>query len=97
MEFRRVLFRSFAAARTGIYRWALGENKLTNILTTDDAIRGCDFQLLLVCAREASLQPRDIVEIDLRSGKIHQLIELNPEWIARRLGTVTHLDRKSVV
>ncbi len=81
----------FAAARTGIYRWALGENKLTNILTTDDAIRGCDFQLLLVCAREASLQPRDIVEIDLRSGKIHQLIELNPEWIARRLGTVTRL------
>lgn len=81
----------FAAAQTGVYRWAIGENKLTNILTTDDAIRGCDFQLRLICAREASLQPRDIVEMDLASGTIHQLIELNPEWAARKLGTVTRL------
>src|SRR3546814_11566231 len=44
-----------------------------------------------VCARETSLQPRDLVEIDWTAGFIRPLIDLNPEWSDLKLGTVTRL------
>lgn len=81
----------FADSRTAIYRWNIHNDELAKIHVTDDALRGCDLQTHLICARESSLRPRDIVEIDLTSGAIHKLIDLNPEWAALKRGRVTRL------
>mgnify|MGYP003575028564 FL=1 len=80
-----------ASARTAIYRWKIGSYEPNRLLATDDAFLGCDMQVRLVCAREASLRPRDLVEIDWTRGLVRPLIDLNPEWSALRLGTVTRL------
>src|SRR3546814_10504144 len=63
----------FASAQTAIYRWRIGSFEPQKIISTDDAILGCDMQVRLVCARETSLQPRDLVEIDWTAGYIRPL------------------------
>ncbi len=81
----------FAAAQTGIYRWRIDSATLQRILVTDDAILGCDIQVRLICAHESSRRPRDIVEVDWDTGVLRPLVDLNPEWSALKLGSVTRL------
>src|SRR3546814_1150357 len=78
----------FASAQTAIYRWRIGSFEPQKIISTDDAILGCDMQVRRVCASETSLQPRDLVETDWTAGFIGPLIDLNPEWSDLKLGTV---------
>ena len=86
--FRR---QGFASAATGIYVWRPGEGPPTQIAETQDAFTGCELRGRLVCGRETSLRPRDIVEVDLQSGRIQALVNLNPEWASLKLGKVTRL------
>lgn len=71
-----------ASSRTGIYRWRPGGSASPRrIAEIDDALTGCSLEPdTLLCGRERSASPRDIVAIDSRSGRIRQLVDLNPEW-----------------
>lgn len=90
----RVIFlrrEGFASATTGIYAWTPGPDTPTKIGETDDALTGCQLERNLICGREASLRPRDIAEIDLRTGSIRSLVDLNPEWKSLNPVRVTRL------
>lgn len=81
----------YAGAATGIYVWKPGVNLPRQIAETDDVLTGCQLASRLICGRETSLRPRDIVELDLQSGKLRRLANLNPEWDSLKLSPVTRL------
>lgn len=70
----------FGGASTGIYRWRLGSIKPRRLAVTEDAFTGCQFTGRLFCGRESSQTPRDIIEIDINSGSMQRVADLNPEW-----------------
>jgi hypothetical protein len=70
-----------AQADTAIYRWRVGKAAPVRIVRTSDALAGCQLApRRLFCARERSAYPRDIVSIELETGMVRQVIDLNPEW-----------------
>ena len=81
----------FAKAATGVYVWRPEEGRPTQVAETQDAFTGCELKNRLICGRETSLTPRDIVEVNLQSGDIQELVNLNPEWLSLKLGQVTRL------
>lgn len=70
----------FANSRTAIYRWDVSGGRTKKLTVVDDAISGCIAVHRLICGRETSLGPRDIVDIDPATGSIRALIDMNPEW-----------------
>ncbi|ALJ16610.1 Atxe2 family lasso peptide isopeptidase [Sphingopyxis macrogoltabida] len=81
----------YAGAATGIYVWQPGVRPPRQIAETEDAFTGCQLAAQLICGRETSLRPRDVIEIDLESGETRPLANLNPEWDALMPGPVTRL------
>jgi hypothetical protein len=81
----------YANAATGVYVWRPGKGMPRQIAETQDAFTGCELHRQLICGRETSLSPRDIVEVHLHSGQIRRLVNLNPEWSSLTLGKVTRL------
>lgn len=82
----------FAASQTGFYRWDPTGGAPRRINVIDDAISGCHATERLICGREASSRPRDLVEINWDTGSVQTLIDLNPEWAKLKLGNVTRLE-----
>ncbi|MGN7930540.1 Atxe2 family lasso peptide isopeptidase [Sphingopyxis sp. 22461] len=81
----------FANSQTAIYRWDVEAGQIQKLRVVDDAIGGCDAGARLICGRETSLNPRDIVEVDPETGGLTSLIDLNPEWDNLVLAGVTRL------
>lgn len=81
---REVVFvrrEGFAQADIAVYRWRIGTKVPVRIVRTADAFGGCELSARhLLCGRERSAYPRDIVAIDLEGGRIRQVVDLNPEW-----------------
>ncbi len=82
----------FAREDIALYRWDTANATPQRIGVTKDLLVGCQLLLeRLFCGRERSLSPRDIVEVDLRTGELRQLLNLNPEWDALRKVEVRRL------
>lgn len=71
----------FAGSLTGVYRWRPGEGRPRRLAVTADAITGCTLAAeSLLCGRERSASPRDIVAINGSTGRIRRVVDLNPQW-----------------
>ena len=81
----------FARSQTGIYRWETDTGQIVKLRVVDDALGGCDAGMRLICGRETSTRPRDIVEVDPATGALTRLIDLNPEWHNLTASSVTRL------
>ena len=81
----------WADSQTGVYVWRPGQAP-RRVLVTDDVLMGCrPSAVALICAHETSVQPREIVRLDLGSGQITPLFDPNPEIKTLRLGSVRRL------
>ncbi|WP_404478365.1 Atxe2 family lasso peptide isopeptidase [Novosphingobium sp. BL-52-GroH] len=81
----------FANADTGLYLWKEHGGR-TRLALTSDILVGCETTPWhLVCGRERSGFPRDIVTVDPKTGAIRQLVDLNPEWKALQMPRIERL------
>lgn len=86
----------WASASTAIYAWMPGKEMPRRIFLTDDILADCQSTgVFLICAREGSTRPREIVEISVSTGKLHVLFNPNPEFQSLRLGKVERLHWKN--
>ncbi|MEJ0040360.1 MAG: Atxe2 family lasso peptide isopeptidase [Gammaproteobacteria bacterium] len=86
----------WALSQLGLYRWTPGHGHPRRILVTEDALLGCQMATKsLVCAHEASAQPRRLVSIDLATGRMTLLFDPNPEVAGLRFGTIERLRWKN--
>ena len=70
-----------------LYAWRPGHYGPRRILQTEDALVGCELAVdQLVCAMEGSLQPRQLVAINLTTGNVKTLFNPNPEFQNIALG-----------
>lgn len=77
---------------TGLYVWSPETGNVRQVLQTPDILVGCQVaDMRLICGREGSLRPRDLVAIDLATGGEVVLFNPNPEVRNWRLGTVERL------
>ena len=66
---------------TSVYGWEPRENRIRVILQTDDMLYDCEkVQNRLICGHESWISPRKIVSIDLESGSLKTIANLNPEF-----------------
>ena len=85
-----------ADARTAFYIWKPGDARLRLILTTDDAMFGCQqLEADLLCARETATRPRHLVRLAIPSGKLGVVFDPNPEVAGIRLGAVRRVTVKN--
>jgi hypothetical protein len=90
-EVRYLRREGWANSQLGLYRWIPGEMPKA-VLTTDDALTNCqNAGEALLCARESSLQPIRLVEIDPVNGASTLIFDPNPEFRSIRLGGVHRL------
>jgi hypothetical protein len=83
----------WANGDAGLYSWRIGDAQPKQILSTRDALMGCEpAQTRLLCAEETSLTPRRIITIDLRTGQRAPVYEPNAGIAHMRLGTVQHIN-----
>lgn len=79
-------------ADMGLYRWSPGLGRPVKILSGSTILLGCQLaQSDLICARESSNRPRDIVGVSLKTGKTRILFNPNPEFATIRKGSVRRL------
>ena len=82
----------WARSETGLYAWRFRSGQVRQIVKTEDVLVGCQpGNGVLVCAHEASMQPREIVSIQLTDGKVTSLFDPNPAFKGRQLGSVQRL------
>lgn len=75
-----------------LYTWRPGRAAPAKVLSTEDALVGCKVDVdRLICGRETSAAPRDLISIDWRTGVTTELFNPNPEFATVRLGTVRRL------
>ncbi|MEX2488015.1 MAG: Atxe2 family lasso peptide isopeptidase [Pseudomonadales bacterium] len=76
-----------------LYRWQIGTDRVTEVLTTDDHISDCSvIDLRAICFRETPTQPRQIVSIDLVDGSIAMIFDPNPNFGSLITGDVELLE-----
>jgi dipeptidyl aminopeptidase/acylaminoacyl peptidase len=78
---------------TRLLRWRVGETERPRlVLATLDALFGCGpVGNFIVCAREASTQPRELVRVDPQTGMISTIYDPNPEFASLIKGGVQRL------
>lgn len=82
----------WADSSYGFYEWRPGHGVPHETFTTQDVFSNC--QMLgdqLICNREASRSPRQIVLLDPATGKWRAVFDAKPEFASRSLGAVTRL------
>lgn len=79
-------------SRTSLMRWRPGAPRVETIFSTENLLAGCQMSgKLLLCAREASNEPRRIVAFDTQTGRERVIFDPNPQFAAVRLGKVERL------
>ncbi|MBD3744857.1 MAG: Atxe2 family lasso peptide isopeptidase [Sphingopyxis terrae] len=82
----------WAYRTTALYAWNPQRGRAVRRFSTNAVLSDCaDAIEKMVCLREDTETPSQIVEIDYHSGKISVLFDANPELAARRLGLVRTL------
>lgn len=77
---------------TGLYVWSPRNGQVRQVLQTPDVLVGCQVTgARLICGREGSLRPREVVAIDLATGAETVLFNPNPEVRNWRVGAVERL------
>lgn len=82
-------------ASYGFYAWSPANGQVASVLRAlDDTFQLCSRMQAdrLVCVRETPTRPVHLVVIDLRSGALHELADLNPEFRNIRLGQVERIE-----
>lgn len=79
-------------SETAIYEWEPGNNPPTRLYATDDLLLDCQpLDEKLLCFREQSLVPRQLVLLDPAAGHAELLYDPNPGFGAHALGQVERL------
>ncbi|MEV5032485.1 Atxe2 family lasso peptide isopeptidase [Sphingobium sp. LMC3-1-1.1] len=82
----------WAKEAMALYRWRPGAGRPTALSRTTDVLHGCVMAgTELVCTREDSSTPRNVVAIDTANGRLRTIFDPNPELSGIRLGSVTRL------
>jgi dipeptidyl aminopeptidase/acylaminoacyl peptidase len=82
----------WAKSRTSVFQWQMGERRPRELLSTEDALVGCELHGgELICAREGSRMPRRLVAINLLAGKERVIFDPNPKFSKLQLGEVRRL------
>ena len=82
----------WAKSQLAFYRWRPGHGVQRRLSLTNDVLLGClPRGDQFVCLRENSLLPRQIAQVDPRSGSATTIYDPNPQFAALRLGTVERL------
>jgi len=97
----RVIFlrrEGWANGSTGLYEWVPGSKASKRILVTNDYLLDCrPLADTLLCLREAAMEPRRLVQIDLRTGKVTTIFDPNPEWASLSFGRVRRMNVRNDV
>jgi len=82
-----------ADSRTEFYTWKPGPVPPRALLSTEDAVFGCELASnSLFCAKETATKPRSLVAISIKDGTQHEIFDPNPEFSTRLLGKVQRLE-----
>lgn len=80
------------ASETAVYDWEVGRSTPTRIYSTEDLLFDCvDLAGDILCAREASRQPRHLVRISAATGRSSVLFNPNPDFDGHDLGAIERL------
>lgn len=83
----------FANVQTALYEWIPRTGAVRLVRRAEDVLRACaPSGRRLICFREASLEPRHVIAIDLDSGAQEIIHQPNPDWPAHTLTPVERLD-----
>ncbi|MDY6947253.1 MAG: Atxe2 family lasso peptide isopeptidase [Pseudomonadota bacterium] len=79
---------------TGIYAWSPTSGAVSTVLrTVDDFFWYCDrANDQLICVRQTKTRPAHVAAIDIRSGTVRELADVNPEFRNIRLGKVERFE-----
>lgn len=84
-----------AYSATSIYAWSPASGAVSKVLSPpDDILSNCQLAAndSLLCARENPSQPGHVVAIDLNSGAMTTIADINPEFQRIRLGKVERFE-----
>lgn len=87
----------WGAGEMGLYRWDPRSGRPPRrILTTSDVLLGCvprgsGAVSALICTLESARQPRQLVRVDTRTGRVQVIYDPNPEFAGLALGKVERL------
>ncbi len=82
-----VLVNGWAKSQSRILSWRVGKPAPHQVLATDDMLIGCAMPgQEIVCAREGSTRPRQLVAIDPKSGRERVIYDPNPQFANLQLG-----------
>lgn len=82
----------WAGSQSGLLRWDVGEAAPRQVLVTEDALIGCEFESQeLICAREGATRPRRLVAINPQTGGERLVLDPNPEFGRIVLGQAKRL------
>ena len=66
---------------SSLYAWTPGDADVRTILRTDDMFYDCELSVgHLICGHESWTSPRKIVSVDLLSGEISTIVNMNPDF-----------------
>ena len=66
---------------TSIYSWSPRENRIREILRTNDRLYDCEHRgERLICAHESWTSPRQLVSVDLHNGEMKSIFDPNPTF-----------------
>ena len=72
-----------------VYAWTPGKSEVRTVLRTEDTFHECELvRERLICGREGWTVPRQIVSIDLGTGDVSTLVDVNERFGAIRFTTV---------
>jgi dipeptidyl aminopeptidase/acylaminoacyl peptidase len=77
------------------YAWSPFNNELSTIaILPDDDLRGCNLAAddFLLCVRETPTLPAHVAAVNLRSGSVQVVADVNPEFHNVRLGAVERIE-----
>jgi dipeptidyl aminopeptidase/acylaminoacyl peptidase len=89
---RTLLLMRRIGSQSMLFTWQPGAPHVRRIFATEDLLVGCQMDgRTLICAREGSTQPRQIIAIDVGGGAERVVFDPNPEFAEIRLGSVERL------
>lgn len=79
-------------SQTAVYEWAPGTSEPRRLLTTDDLLIDCQpLGEKILCAREQSAVPRQLIRLDPQTARAEMIYNPNPEFSRYTLGAVERL------